>query len=202
MKWYVTENTRGKEDYSLPDAMLAFATQNGIPVRGHTILWDDVQFQPSWVKSLQPAELKAAADKRLQSVVSRYAGKVIGWDVVNENLHFSFFENSLGANASAVFFQNAHQLDSKTTMFMNEFNTIEQSGDSKVTPALYLQKLKEIRSFKGNDGPTGIGLEGHFDKPNIPYMRASIDTLSAAGVPIWLTEVDVRESANQVYFFR
>ncbi|MCL7037931.1 hypothetical protein MKW94_008343 [Papaver nudicaule] len=162
--------------------MLELATRNGILVRGHTILWDDAKYQPWWVKSLTPAELKAATDKRVQSVVSRYSGKFVGWDVINENLHFSFFESLLGADASQVFFQQAHQLDTNTTMFLNEYNTIERGDDSKSSPAQYLRKLQEIRNFKGNNGPTGIGLEGHFDKPNIPYMRSAIDMLAAAQV--------------------
>ncbi|MCL7030894.1 hypothetical protein MKW94_015065 [Papaver nudicaule] len=200
LKWYATENIRGKEDYSVADAMLELATRNGIPVRGHTILWNDPKYQPWWVNSLSPAELKAAVAKRIQSVVSRYSGRFIGWDVINENIHFSFFESLLGPDASKVFFQQAHRLDSKTTMFLNDYNTIEQSGDSKSSPVHYLRKLKEIRTFRGNNGPTGIGLEGHFDKPNIPYMRAAIDTLAAARVPIWLTEVDVREDTYQAQY--
>ncbi|OUZ99553.1 Glycoside hydrolase [Macleaya cordata] len=200
MKWYATESIRGKEDYSVPDAMLRLAKQHGISVRGHNIFWDDAKYQPWWVKSLHPAELKAAADKRINSVVSRYAGQLTGWDVINENLHFSFFEDALGANASSVFFSRAHQLDFKTTMFLNDYNTIERSNDPKASPAQYLRKLRQIWSFPGNNGPTGIGLEGHFDTPNIPYMRAAIDTLAAARVPIWLTEVDVGRSGNQAKY--
>ncbi|XP_026393418.1 uncharacterized protein LOC113288554 [Papaver somniferum] len=200
LKWYATENMRGKEDYSVADAMLEFARQNGIPVRGHTILWDDAKYQPWWVKSLSPADLKVAADRRVQSVVSRYSGKFIGWDVINENLHFSYFESMLGVNASQVYFQKAHHLDRRTPMFLNDYNTIERSGDSKASPAEYLRKLKEIRTFRWNNGPTGIGLEGHFDAPNIPYMRAAIDTLAAARVSIWLTEVDVRDGPNQAQY--
>ncbi|XP_077215591.1 endo-1,4-beta-xylanase 5-like [Tasmannia lanceolata] len=196
LKWYDTENTPGKEDYSVPDAMLDFAVKNGIAVRGHNIFWDDPQYQPSWVMSLSPDQLRAAAEKRITSVVSRYAGKILGWDVMNENLHFSFYESKLGADASANFFQRAHQLDPRTTMFMNEYNTIEESADKTAAPENYLQKLRQIQNL----GPTGIGLEGHFNTPNIPYMRSSIDTLAAAHLPIWLTEVDVAKSPNQAQY--
>ena len=43
-----------------------------------------------------------------------------------------------------------------------------------------------------------IGLESHFGVPNLPYIRASLDTLAAAGLPIWLTEVDVKKAHKQV----
>ncbi|KAI3867632.1 hypothetical protein MKW98_006009 [Papaver atlanticum] len=190
LKWYATERFRGAENYTDADAMLAFAKQNGIPVRGHCIFWDSPDYQPNWVPSLSPEEIKDAAYKRLQSVVSRYSGQFINWDVNNENLHFQYFEQILGANASDVFFQMANQLDPATRMFMNEFNTLEWSGDTAASPAQYVTKLQEIKNFYPNI-PTGIGLESHFSTPNIPYVRAALDTLASAGVPIWLTELDV-----------
>ncbi|XP_077215590.1 endo-1,4-beta-xylanase 5-like [Tasmannia lanceolata] len=138
MKWYYTEQAPGKENYSVPDAMLAFAQENGISVRGHNIFWNNPKYQPRWVKSLSPDQLRAAAEKRITSIVSRYAGKIIGWDVVNENLHFSFHESMLGANASADFFRRAHQLVPGTTMFMNEYNMIEYSNNKMAGPENYL----------------------------------------------------------------
>ncbi|KAJ4716143.1 endo-1,4-beta-xylanase-like [Melia azedarach] len=166
--------------------------------RGHNIFWDDPQRQPSWVKSLSPADLSKADDKRINSVMSRYKGQVIAWDVVNENLHFSSFESELGQNASGAFFNTAQRLDGAATLFMNEFNTIEESGDAASSPAKYLEKMREINEFPvKNNIKLGIGLAAHFGKPNIPYMRSSIDTLAATGSPIWLTEVDVKSDPNQ-----
>ncbi|XXG48759.1 hypothetical protein AAC387_Pa02g3119 [Persea americana] len=196
MKWYSIENIQGKEDYSVADAMVAFAKKNGIPIRGHNILWDDPQYQLNWVNSLGQDQLRAAVQKRVNSIVTRYEGQVIGWDVVNENMHFNFFESRLGGNTSTEVFQTAHNLDPNTPMFINEYNTIEDSRDPTVTPDKYLAKLGEVQ----NQGPTAIGLEGHFHTPNIPYMRASIDRLAAAKLPIWLTEVDVDRGPNQATF--
>ncbi|KAL9417707.1 hypothetical protein AB3S75_040654 [Citrus x aurantiifolia] len=201
MKWYSTEASPGREDYSAADAMLQFAKNHNIAVRGHNIFWDDPRYQPGWVNSLSPSDLSKAADKRINSIMSRYKGQVIAWDVVNENLHFSFFESKLGQNASGVFFNRVHSLDGATTLFMNDYNTIEDGRDGKATPAMFLQKLRQISQFPGNQNlRIGIGLESHFSTPNIPYMRASIDTLGATGLPIWLTEVDVQSSPNQAQY--
>ncbi|KAF9621187.1 hypothetical protein IFM89_016681, partial [Coptis chinensis] len=201
MKWYSTENTRGKDDYSVSDAMVKFAKQHDIAVRGHNIFWDDERYQPWWVKSLTTDQLRRAAEHRANSVVIKYAGQLIHWDVVNENLHWSFLEDKLGKNFSAAVFKNTHRLDRKATLFLNEYNTIEESGDAKAAPSVYLQKLREIQSYQGNPAQViGIGLEGHFRIANIPYMRAGIDTLAATGMPIWLTEVSVDQSPNQVQY--
>ncbi|KAL6867649.1 hypothetical protein ACP4OV_015673 [Aristida adscensionis] len=201
MKWYGTELSKGKEDYTLPDKMLELAEKHNISVRGHNVFWDDETHQMDWVNKLSLPELKEAVAKRLKSVVTRYAGKLIHWDVVNENLHFKFFEEKLGKDASGEIFAEVAKLDDKPILFMNEFNTIEQSCDKASVPTKYIAKLKEIQSFKGNENlKYGIGLESHFDTPNIPYMRGSLDTLAAAKVPMWLTEVDVSKGPKQVEY--
>ncbi|CAN1167753.1 Endo-1,4-beta-xylanase 5 [Linum perenne] len=198
MKWYSTESSRGHEDYSDADAMLRFAKLHGVSVRGHNVLWDDPHYEPNWLSSLSREELDAAVKRRINSVMSRYRGQLISWDVVNEDVHFSFFEGKLGADASGYAYQMAHRVDPRTPLFINDFNTIEESRDGLSVPEKYLQKLREIRRFSDNYKiKLGIGLEAHFGTPNIPYMRSSIDTLASAGLPIWLTEVDVKSSPNQ-----
>ncbi|KAL4357460.1 hypothetical protein AHAS_Ahas09G0188900 [Arachis hypogaea] len=92
--------------------------------------------------------LREAAEKRINSVVSRSEGELIARDVVNENLHFSFFEENLGGNASAEYFSKTYQLDPKPLLFMNEYNTIEYSGDTAASPANYIAKMAKIRSFQ------------------------------------------------------
>ncbi|XVE49336.1 hypothetical protein DITRI_Ditri01bG0074800 [Diplodiscus trichospermus] len=203
MKWYSTEKRQGEENYTIADAMVKFAKQNGISIRGHNILWDNPEMQPKWVKDLPPEELAKAATRRLNSVVSRYAGQLIGWDVMNENLHFNFFEDKLGENASSLFYSMAYHLESNTTLFMNEYNTIEYSRDRAPTPSKYKTKLEEILSFTGNAGlKAAIGLEGHFSagQPDIAYMRSSLDILGAMRLPIWLTEVDIGKGPKQAQY--
>ncbi|KAK3420413.1 hypothetical protein EUGRSUZ_G01217 [Eucalyptus grandis] len=203
MKWYSTEKEQGQEDYSVADAMLKFVQDNNISIRGHNVFWDDPKYQPDWVRSLSPDDLRKAAEKRINSVVSRYAGELIAWDVVNENLHFSFFEDNLGENASSMYYSMAYKLDPTPRMFLNEYNTIEYSGDEKVSPGNYKKRFQEIFSYPGNeDIPAGIGVQGHFGagQPNLAYMRSGLDILATTGVPIWLTEVSVAPGANQAQY--
>lgn len=86
------------------------------------------------VTSLSTDHLRTAADRRLNSLVSRYKGQVIGWDVVKENRHFSFFEDRLGRNAFGRCYKKASQIDRNTIMFMNEYNVVEKPGDTLSTP--------------------------------------------------------------------
>jgi hypothetical protein len=130
--------------------------------------------------------------KRLNSVVRRYAGKVIAWDVMNENLHGEFYEARLGPNVSAQMYQQVAQIDPTALLFMNEYATLENAFDMNVMSSKYVSKMEEIRSYPGNAGlKLAVGLESHFGTPNIPYMRGTLDMLAQLKVPIWLTEVDV-----------
>ncbi|KAM7474750.1 hypothetical protein LguiB_021993 [Lonicera macranthoides] len=199
MKWYTNEPSQGKEDYSAADALLQFAQQHRISVRGHNVLWDDPHYQSRWVYSLSPSQLRPAVQKRIASIMKRYSGKVIGWDVVNENMHFNFFESKLGWNASGAFYRVARVHDGRAGIFLNEFNTIEEPHDGAAAPAKYLAKIKEIWA-SGFRGPLSIGLEGHFGNPNLAYVRSAIDTLASAKVPIWITELDVASGPQQATF--
>ncbi|EEC66792.1 hypothetical protein OsI_33191 [Oryza sativa Indica Group] len=201
MKWYSNEWAQNNEDYRVADAMLKLAQKYNIKIRGHNVFWDDQNSQMKWVTPLNLDQLKAAMQKRLKSVVTRYAGKVIHWDVVNENLHFNFFETKLGPNASPMIYNQVGALDKNAILFMNEFNTLEQPGDPNPVPSKYVTKMKQIQSYPGNSAlKLGVGLESHFSTPNIPYMRSALDTLAQLKLPMWLTEVDVVKGPNQVKF--
>ncbi|KAM0892887.1 hypothetical protein ACQ4PT_025465 [Festuca glaucescens] len=193
MKWYYTEWKRDHEDYSVPDAMLRLAQKHNIKVRGHNVFWDTNNTQMAWVNPLSPEQLKAAMQKRLNSVVTRYAGKVIAWDVMNENLHGEFYETRLDTpNVSAQIYQQVAQIDRTATLFMNEYSTLEWAGDMTAMSSKYVRKMEEIRSYPGNAGlKLAVGLESHFSTPNIPYVRATLDMLAQLKVPIWLTELDI-----------
>ncbi|KAH9314692.1 hypothetical protein KI387_023319 [Taxus chinensis] len=192
LKWYSTESRQGILNYKDADALVNFCKSHNITMRGHNIFWEDPKYTPQWVKDLPSTQqLQSAVESRLKSVVGRYKGQFLNWDVSNEMLHFSFFENKLGPNASLEFFRLAQQLDPLTPMFMNDYNTIETCNDNKVIPDAYLKKLQDIISL---EVMAGIGLESHFAKPNIPLMRSILDRLGSTGLPIWLTEVDITNS--------
>ncbi|KAL9371141.1 hypothetical protein Peur_036281 [Populus x canadensis] len=120
---------------------------------------------------------------------------------MNENMNFSFYEDNLGKNASSEYYLRAYQLDPKTKMFLNEFNTIEYSKEIiRASPVNHVKKIKEILSYPGIKGILlGIGIQGHFSSgyPNLVYMRSALDILGSTGLPIWLTEVDVQKGPNQ-----
>jgi hypothetical protein len=182
MKWYSTELRPNHEDYRFPVAMLQLAEQNGIKVRGHNVFWSARKSQMEWVKPMDPGQLTASMQHRLRSVVTQYAGKVIAWDAVNENLHYDFFESKLGSNASLQIYQEVARLDGSATLFMNEFNTLEQPVDTKALPTRYAAKMDQIRAFVGNGDQLklAVGLEGPLHHAQHPLHEGGAGDAPAA----------------------
>jgi len=48
LKWDAVHPSRATYNYSRPDAMLTFAQQNGMKMRGHTLAWLNSQM-PNWL---------------------------------------------------------------------------------------------------------------------------------------------------------
>ncbi|KAJ8765144.1 hypothetical protein K2173_010635 [Erythroxylum novogranatense] len=189
LKWYATEPEQGKVNYSLSDQMLEFVQANRIVARGHNIFWEDPKYNPAWVKTLTGTALKSAVNSRIQSLMNKYKERFIHWDVSNEMLHFDFYEQRLGPDATLHFYLTAQKSDPLATLFLNEFNVIETCSDPNSTVDIYISRIKELK-HKGVS-MNGIGLESHFSTPNLPLMRAILDKLATLELPIWLTEVDI-----------
>ena len=97
LKWYGTESKRqGQVSYADADRMLAWCEENGILMRGHCIFWCVDRFVQDWIKQLDDDSLRKTVERRAGEVTSRYAGRIVEYDVNNEMLHGGFFKNRLG----------------------------------------------------------------------------------------------------------
>ncbi|XP_073271642.1 endo-1,4-beta-xylanase 4-like [Primulina huaijiensis] len=133
--------------------------------------------------------------------MSRYAGKLASWDVINENIYFSFYEDKMRPNALAMFFKIVQALDPGTTMYLNEYATLKYPLDTEVSPSMYVEMLRSIRFLPGNENTVvGLGQQGRFtyDRLNISYVRAALDVIGATNMPIWLTELDTERGHDQI----
>ncbi|KAL8553018.1 hypothetical protein ACS0TY_001627 [Phlomoides rotata] len=194
LKWNATEYVQGVVNYTIPDQMVEFIRSNQIIARGHNIFWENPKFNPKWVLNLTGPGLESAVSYRIRSLLEKYKEEFIHWDVSNEMLHFDFYEDRLGPNATLQFFDTAHRADPLATLFMNEFNVVETCEDDESTVDAYVARMRELK--RGGVAMDGIGLQGHFDVPNPPLMRGILDKLATLGLPIWLTEVDISNKFN------
>jgi len=191
-KWPHNEAVQGVLDYSNADAMYAICEQNGIPVRGHCVFWAVDQYIQSWVKALDTASLGQAMESRINSVVGRYKGKFEHWDVNNEMLHGSWYQDQLGANARATMFKKVKAVDSQAKLFVNDYSVVAGGRTSDY--------LSQIQSLQSQGAPVdGIGAQCHFSDDPIPSaVYARLDLLASTGLPIWVTEFDVGSPDPQI----
>ena len=175
--------------------MLEFVRANQIVARGHNIFWEDPKYTPAWVRNLSGPALQSAVNNRIQSLMSKYKDEFVHWDVSNEMLHFDFYEQRLGPDATLHFYETAHQSDPLATLFMNDFNVVETCSDVNSTVDAYISRLRELS--RGGATMSGIGLEGHFTIPNPPLIRAILDKLATLQLPIWLTEIDISNTLSK-----
>lgn len=91
--WEGTEPARGELRYQEagsrdiwrrppPDRYLPWAAKNGVTLKGHPLLWH--AYNPSWLPK-DADELRELYRKRFREIATRYAGKIMLWDVVNES---------------------------------------------------------------------------------------------------------------------
>lgn len=193
LKWYWTEPQQGNLNYKDADDMLALCQKHKIDTRGHCIFWEVEGTVQQWIKSLSKDDLMKAVQNRLTGLLTRYKGKFIHYDVNNEMMHGSFYQDRLGKDIRANMFKTAHQLDPSATLFVNDYH-VEDGCDTRSSPEKYIQHVLDLQEQGAPVG--GIGIQGHIDSPVGPIVCSALDKLGILGLPIWFTELDV-SSTNE-----
>ena len=188
-QWKPVEEQQGTEDYTRADASVEFAEANGIKIRGHSLAWPDPRFVPSWLEGKSAEFHRAAINQRIDSVVSRYAGQLVHWDVVNEMLNYTYYQDhtdeDAGSNIRAEMFKWAKEKDPDVKLFTNEFGLT----DSGYKSSRYRELIKSLQAEGADVG--GIGLQSHFDSNVSPKaMELTLAKLTDLGPEIWFTEFD------------
>ncbi|KQK13823.1 uncharacterized protein LOC100831608 [Brachypodium distachyon] len=193
LKWYWTEPQRGQVSYADADDLLKLCADNGMCVRGHCIFWEVDNMVQQWVKTLSTDELSAAVKSRIEGLLTRYKGKFRHYDVNNEMLHGSFYQDKLGKDIRAAMFKSAGELDPDALLFVNDYN-VEAMCDIRATPEAYIEQIIGLQEQGAPVG--GVGLQGHVSNPVGPVIRSVLDRLAVLGLPLWFTELDV-SAANE-----
>ncbi|XP_073104293.1 endo-1,4-beta-xylanase 1 isoform X2 [Elaeis guineensis] len=188
LKWYHTEPQQGKLNYKDADEMLDFCQRHGKETRGHCIFWEVEDAVQPWIRSLNSHELMMAIQNRLKSLLSRYKGKFRHYDVNNEMLHGSFYQDKLGEDIRAYMFRESHQLDPSAILFVNDYN-VEDGCDSKSTPEMYIHQILDLQERGAPVG--GIGIQAHISHPVGEIICDALDKLAILDLPVWFTELDV-----------
>ncbi|KAL2894927.1 Anti-sigma-I factor RsgI6 [Bienertia sinuspersici] len=187
LKWYWTEAQKGNLNYKDADEMLDLCQKNNIQARGHCIFWEVENTVQPWIKSLSKSDLMTAVQNRLTSLLTRYKGKFRHYDVNNEMLHGSFYQDRLGKDIRANMFKIANKLDPSALLFVNDYH-IEDGDDPRSSPEKYIEQVLNLQVQGAPVG--GVGIQGHIDSPVGSIVCSALEKLGILGLPLWFTELD------------
>ena len=180
MKWDATEPTRNVFTFERGDAIVAFAAQHGMQVRGHTLVWHSQL--PSWVSSIQDTtDMRAAMINHITQVALHYRGKVVAWDVVNEAvadggqaLRATPFAQWIGARYIDDAFIAARAADPDARLYYNDYGA---EGRNAKSDSIY----NMVQGMLARGVPIdGVGLQMHTGPADAsPWRPMSPPTCSA-----------------------
>ncbi|MDR0272963.1 MAG: endo-1,4-beta-xylanase [Clostridiales bacterium] len=207
MKPSSLQNTPGRFTWNAADEIAGFARENNMYLIGHTLVWHEQS--PEWMnrRGMSREEAINNLESHIEEVVSRYAGQIIVWDVVNEA-----FTNSadlrnaenwrtvlrqtpwlevIGDDYIEIAFRAAHTADPNAILIYNDFN-LDEPGKREAVFHM-VQELLE------NGVPIhGIGMQGHYNTGTRPAnVEASILRFAELGIPVHITELDITVNAAQ-----
>jgi endo-1,4-beta-xylanase len=180
-------------DFTEADEYLRYAEDHNMRMFGHMLLWHNAT--PDFVQNLEgdSTKLYEFTAKYIDTLVSRYKGRIDAWDVVNEpvldqtsDLRENTWFNTFGEDYLEMAFRMAHKADPTAKLFLNDFN-IERD-----TAKLH-GFLKIVNNLKSKGVPIhGIGMQMHIrmDIPNetIEYaLKKCVET----GLLIHFSELDI-----------
>lgn len=180
------------------DAIVQFAQDNKLKVRGHTLCWHNQTppwfFTDSTGKQVSRAVLLARLKEHITAVVGRYKGKLYAWDVVNEAVpdagpdlyRRSKFYEIIGEDYIEKAFQYAHEADPSAQLFYNDYNTESASKRDRIYELLKKLKARHVPIH-------GVGLQGHWSiyEPTAGELAQSIERFASLGLAVQITELDV-----------
>ena len=192
MKFEPIEPSQGNFNWTKADALIDFAEENRMKVRGHTLVWHR---ESGWAEDLQATreEMIAVMQNHIRTVVGRYKGRISHWDVVNEAideggdvLRDSFWRRKIGDDYIDIAFQTAHEADPDALLFYNDFGA-ENMGD-KSDKVYNLAKGMLERGIPIH----GVGMQCHFS--NTGFQADEVDRnmkrLNDLGLMAAITELD------------
>jgi len=196
MKSMYIQPKEGEFFFDDADMFVEFGEQNNMFVTGHTLIWHSQV--PDWFftddkgKDVSKKVLIERMKNHITTVVSRYKGRIKGWDVVNEAIlddgswRDSKFYKIIGEDFIPLAFGFAHAADPDAELYYNDYNEWHAGKRDAIVRLVNSLKEKGLRI-------DGVGMQGHLgiDYPSLDEYRATIDAYSSAGVKVLITELDV-----------
>ncbi|WP_245792348.1 endo-1,4-beta-xylanase [Teredinibacter waterburyi] len=184
------------------DALVNYATSNGLSVHGHTLVWHSQI--PNWMSNFSgdAAAWTSMMESHITTIVSRYADAdiVVSWDVLNE-----IISDSNGALRDSVWLQNigesyiekafiaARAADDDALLYYNDYNL---SNDGSKTAAM----VSLVTDLVARDIPIdGVGFQMHIlsDWPSANAIKNTFQDVVDLGLMVKITELDITMNSDE-----
>ena len=204
-----------KIDFSTVDEAIKICYQNGLKMRGHTLVWHSQT--PTWLfrenysgsgRFVSTSTMDARLEFYVKTVMghvysSQYGSTVVFWDVANEILHAnnSGWESVYGNNrTNASYVKKAfnfayevleqYKLTDSVKLFYNDYNTYMVVNDA-ITLINYINQGKKVCA--------GIGMQSHVstEYPSVAYYTSALNSFIKAGFEVQITELDIKNKGDQ-----
>lgn len=187
----------GQYDWTLADKYVEFGEKNGLEVYGHCLIWHS-QCTPDFCyddqgKLISPELLKERMKQHITTVVSRYKGRIKGWDVVNEAIledgsyRQSPFWQILGEDFIPWAFRCAQEADPDLELYYNDYSMHEPR---KLETVIRMVKGIQAQGIRID----AVGFQGHLgmDYPDIDLYESHIRRIKEeTGIDVCITELDM-----------
>ena len=196
MKSMYLQPEEGRFVFDEADRFVAFGTDNGITVTGHCLVWHSQA--PLWLFSdasgndVSRETLIERMRSHITTVVSRYKGRIKGWDVVNEAINDdgsfreSKFYQIIGEDFIRLAFEFAHAADPEADLYYNDYS---MSNPEKCAGVVKLVKSLQAAGVRID----AVGMQGHhtMDWPSVEAFEKSLLSFAELGVKVMVTELDL-----------
>lgn len=187
---------KGVYNWAPADSFVNFGIENKMFVVGHCLVWHSQLAK--WFpfddegNFVSPDTLKQRMRTYITDVVSRYKGRVKGWDVVNEaveddgSYRNTPFYQILGEEYIPLAFQYAHEADPEAELYINDYGMSSQPR--RDTYVKIVNDLKE-RGLRID----AVGMQAHIgmDYPDFDEFEKSLEAFAGTGCKVMVTEFDM-----------
>ena len=196
LKWMFLQPFPNKFNFGAADKYVELGIKNNMHIVGHALVWHN-QLADFMKTTRSRSEFKKHVENHINTVVSRYKGKIDTWDVVNEafnengSLRPSVFKKQMGDNYIEDVFKLAETADPDADLIYNDYNLYK--------PAKRAGVLKMVKKLQENGTKiNAIGVQAHWrlNSPSLMEIEQIILDISDLGVEVMFTELDVTVLPN------
>lgn len=192
MKMKTIRPSQNQYDFSGSDYWVDFAEQHAKRVHGHVLIWGSV---PDWLLNFNGDSLawENLMKDHIQTIVTRYKGRVSSWDVVNEAIgddgnvkSDNIWCQHLGEGYIERAYIYAHEADSNALLFYNDYG--HEYSDTRLNAIVSM-----LNDFVARGIPVhGIGMQMH-TRYNLGDYRwkNAIKQAASTGLKVHISELDI-----------